>query len=120
MPRSLTQLARFNRCTLHGQKAIAEVAHCQAIARDARRAPGVQVVLLFQILLQSAVRINPLPEVVHLPADLLGPTPGSVWEEWKISVRFCWLGCRIGFGHDLVPRIPGCVLAGTITTPRPL
>ncbi len=49
-----------------------------------RLPPGVQSVLVLQVLHQPAVRIVPRPEVVQPPAKLLRPHAGRVGKEWEI------------------------------------
>jgi hypothetical protein len=71
---------------LRVEEGIREVFDRQGTGVRSRRATGVQVVLLFQVLLQGAVGIISGAEVVQLAADLLGPYAGGMGEERKVKV----------------------------------
>jgi hypothetical protein len=77
--------------SLRSEKPIAQVGHSQPVTCDSWSAPGVQIVLLIQVLLERRIRIGPRAEVVRLPANLLRPAFRRVREEWKVWIGLLWL-----------------------------
>jgi len=84
-------LVRVHQSLFAGQKPIAKFANRQPIEVGARGLASVQVVFLFQILLQCGIGIGPRAEVVGLPANLLCPPLRRVREEGKVRIWFLWL-----------------------------
>lgn len=68
----------------------------------------MEIVLQFQILLESAIGIVPRTEVVELAPDLFGPDTGYVGDQGKVWIRLGWIvnARRCGtiiFGHGGAP-----------------
>src|SRR6185312_9245776 len=96
---------------LRGQKSIAEIGDGEAIAREPRGSPGVEIVglnlILFECLLPT-VALDPLhttvyypapaPEVVDLAANLLHPLPARVRRQREFRVGLRGLAARFTRG----------------------
>jgi hypothetical protein len=75
----------------------------------------VQVIALFEILLEGVVRIGPRAEVAHLSSNLLGPALRRVGEERKAGIEFGRLAIAGSCGR-IVPVDPSGV-SGVKTIP---
>ena len=83
------------------QVGVRQVFDGQDVSLCPRLPASVQVVFLFEILLQRPVRVFPGAEVDQSAADLLRPPPRLVREEGEVGVGLAGLGggCRMISGH---------------------